>query len=117
MLCRNVLILSVAALPLLAAAPANAAGATPAQIAKAVKDPARPQMDMWRDPDRHPAEVVAFAGIKPGDVVVDFGPGNGYYTRIIAKLVGAKGHVYPVVNLAGYRDARLIREADRKSTR
>src|SRR5262249_42892075 len=94
---------------------AYAAAAKPADIEKAIKSPARPQTDMWRDAARHPAEVITFAGIKPGDVVVDFGPGNGYYTRIFSKLVGPKGHVYPVVNLSGYRDARLIREAEEKA--
>src|SRR5262245_10360956 len=85
-------LVSTALMGLCFAAPAaDAATATPAQIQKAIKDPARPQMDMWRDEARHPAEVIQFAGIRQGDVVVDFGPGNGYYTRIFSKLVGPKG--------------------------
>jgi predicted methyltransferase len=89
---RHALFMSAALLPLamFAAGPAQAAGASAAQIQAAITNPARPQMDMWRDDARHPAEVLAFAGIKPGDVVVDFSPGDGYYTRIISKLVGPK---------------------------
>ena len=35
-----------------------------------------------------------FAGIKPGDTVVDLIPGGGYFTRIFSKVVGPTGHVY-----------------------
>jgi predicted methyltransferase len=37
---------------------------------------------------------VQFAGIKPGDKVVELVPGRGYFTRILSKAVGPKGHVY-----------------------
>jgi len=40
---------------------------------------------------------VAFAGVKPGDVVAELLPGGGYYTRILAATVGPQGHVYAVV--------------------
>jgi predicted methyltransferase len=38
--------------------------------------------------------MVAFAGIKEGDQVIDLLPGSGYFTRIFSKVVGPKGHVY-----------------------
>jgi predicted methyltransferase len=66
----------------------------PAYITAAVADPGRPAEDSKRDADRKPAEVLAFAGVKPGAKVVDFVPGKGYFTRIFAKVVGAKGKVY-----------------------
>ena len=48
-----------------------------------------------RDADRHPAEITALTGVKPGDRVVDVGPGRtGYYTRIFSRVVGDKGKVY-----------------------
>jgi predicted methyltransferase len=47
-----------------------------------------------RLPGRKPAEMVYFADIKPGKVVVDVVPGKGYFTRVFAKVVGPKGHVY-----------------------
>jgi len=77
-----------------------AAARTPestAAAAAAVADPARPEADRARDAARKPAEIVAFAGVKPGDVVAEFLPGGGYYTRIISKTVGPNGHVYLMI--------------------
>ena len=73
---------------------AGAAPAIPAHIEKAVADPARPTTDTSRDAGRKPGPVLAFAGIKPGMVVVDMLAGTGYYTRILARAVGAQGRVY-----------------------
>ena len=66
-------------------------------IKAAVADPGRPAADTARDADRKPAESVAFSGIKPGDKVADFLPGGGYFTRIFAKVVGPRGHVYAIL--------------------
>jgi predicted methyltransferase len=71
-----------------------AASPTPPYAAAAVADKARPAEDVARDVNRKPAEMIVFAGIKPGDVVVDLLPGKGYFTRMFAETVGAKGHVY-----------------------
>jgi len=73
---------------------AAAASPVPPYAAAAVADKARPAEDVARDADRKPAEMIAFAGIKPGDIVVDVVPGKGYFTRLFAKAVGPKGHVY-----------------------
>jgi len=69
----------------------------PSTIAAAIADPTRPAEDRARDAARRPAEVVAFAGVKPGDTVVDLIPGGGYFTRIFSKAVGPSGHVYALV--------------------
>jgi predicted methyltransferase len=66
----------------------------PGYVAAAVNDPNRPGADKMRDINRKPAESVAFAGVKPGDKVVDFLAGGGYFTRILSKVVGPQGHVY-----------------------
>jgi predicted methyltransferase len=76
----------------LAAAPAWAE--PDANIMAAVADNGRPEADTKRDADRKPAEMLAFAGVKPGQVVVDYLPGGGYFTRIFSKAVGSKGVVY-----------------------
>jgi len=73
---------------------------TTAAIAAAVADSVRPDADKARDAARKPAEIVAFAGVKPGDKVAEFLPGGGYYTRIISKAVGPTGHVYALVPAA-----------------
>jgi len=62
-------------------------------IAKALADPARADQ-AGDDARRHAAEVVAFSGVKPGWQVVDFLPGQGYWTRIFTGAVGPSGHVY-----------------------
>jgi predicted methyltransferase len=80
-----------------AAAQSQSSPAMPASIAAAVADPNRPAEDRARDTARKPAEVIAFAGVKPGDTVVDLIPGGGYFTRIFSKAVGPTGHVYVLV--------------------
>lgn len=72
------------------------AAASPAYISAALNDPARAK-DAEADARRHPAELVAFAQIKPGATVVDLIPGGGYFTRIFSQVVGAQGHVYAIV--------------------
>ncbi len=76
------------------AMPADARKTTPV-IAKALADPARADQQ-GDDARRKAAEVLAFSGVKPGSVVVDFLPGAGYWTRIFAGIVGPRGHVYAV---------------------
>jgi predicted methyltransferase len=97
----------IAGLLAAALAAGTALAAVPAYIQKAVSDPARPADDVKRDEGRLPAQLVEFAGIKPGMTVVDMLPGNGYFTRIFSKVVGPKGHVYAYFGLQ--YDARLIK--------
>ena len=80
-----------------AAVPSIAADSMKPYITAAVNDPSRPDADKKVDADRKPGEMVAFAGIKPGDKVADLLPGGGYFTRVFAKAVGDKGKVYAVV--------------------
>ncbi|QNQ09366.1 class I SAM-dependent methyltransferase [Sphingomonas alpina] len=74
-----------------AAAQSHKTGAG-AQIAKALADPARADQAN-DDARRKAAEMLAFSGVKPGDRVIDFLPGSGYWTRIFTGVVGHKGHV------------------------
>lgn len=82
----------------------------PAYATMAVAAADRPAADTARDADRKPAEMIAFAGIKPGDKVADIIPGGGYFTRVFAKAVGPKGHVYAIVPAA--LAARMPKAAD-----
>jgi len=68
-----------------------------AAIAAAVSNPARPAADSDRDGDRKPAEIVEFAGVRPGMTVAEIAPGGGYYTRILARSVGPTGKVYALM--------------------
>ncbi|MBV8801092.1 MAG: class I SAM-dependent methyltransferase [Alphaproteobacteria bacterium] len=71
-----------------------AASPTPPYITAAISDKSRPAEDTARDAGRKPAEMLVFAGIKPGDKIIELVPGKGYFTRIFAKAVGPSGHVY-----------------------
>ncbi len=79
---------------LLATSLAAAAPSIPAYISAAIADSARPVEDKQRDAERKPAETLAFAGVKPGDTVIELAPGKGYYTRLLSAVVGPKGKVY-----------------------
>ena len=61
-------------------------------IAAALADPARADQ-VGDDARRQAAAVLAFSGVGPGDTVIDFLPGNGYWTRIFSGVVGPRGHV------------------------
>ncbi|HSN25875.1 MAG TPA: SAM-dependent methyltransferase [Kofleriaceae bacterium] len=49
--------------------------------------------DRAKDPQRRPAELLAFAGIAPGMHVADLGSGTGYTSELLARAVGANGSV------------------------
>lgn len=63
-------------------------------IEKAVASPARSEANRARDRYRHPAETLAFFGVKPTDTVVELWPGGGWYTEILAPLLAEKGQLY-----------------------
>jgi predicted methyltransferase len=86
--------LFLASTALLALAIPAAAQTIPAPIQAALDNPARPAADKARDAARKAGEIIAFAGIKPGDKVADFLMGGGYWTRILAGVVGPNGKVY-----------------------
>ncbi len=75
---------------------ASVAAAQPAYITAAVNDPTRTAKSRELDATRKPAQVLAFAGVKPGDKVCDLMPGAGYYTILFSDLVGPRGRVYAV---------------------
>ena len=64
-----------------------------AAIARAVGNPARSETYRALDDNRRPAEILAFAGLRPGMRVLDVGTGGGYFTEIIADAVGSEGAV------------------------
>ena len=73
--------------------PVMAAG-PPAYVSAAVADAGRPAADVARDPNRKPADVLAFAGVRPGEKVGELLPVGGYYSRLLSRVVGPAGHVY-----------------------
>lgn len=47
--------------------------------------------DKARDKYRHPVETIAFFGIERDDIVVEYVPGGGWYSKILAPYVAEKG--------------------------
>lgn len=79
-----------------AAAPtAKPAKDGPQTLAEAVAGDWRLPADKLRDPWRHPVESLTWWGLKPGMTVVEFWPGTGWYTDILAPFLEATdGRLY-----------------------
>lgn len=94
-------------------APAPATEVTSASVYEAaVASEARSEGDRARDVTRRPAEVLAFVGIEPGMTVLDVFSGGGYYSELLAGVVGASGKV-----IAHSNEAYLTFVGDEFSTR
>lgn len=93
---------------LLLGAPA-AAQSSPRAIAAAVADPHRAPANRARDRYRHPVETLSFFDVRPDQTVVEYNPGGGWYTEILAPLLSPGGHYVGLVAARG-RDsaAKLI---------
>jgi len=66
----------------------------PPAVRAAVDARDRTKEDRALDAGRHPAELLAFAGIAPGMRVAELGAGGGYTTELLARAVGPTGVVY-----------------------
>jgi predicted methyltransferase len=72
-----------------------ASATVPAYVAQAIA--AKDRRDQAQvDLRRHPAELLAISGVKPGGSVAELIPGSGYFTRLFSKIVGPAGHVYAI---------------------
>ncbi len=65
--------------------------------ASPLADAGRPAEDVARDAARKPMELIAFAGLKAGDRVIDFIPATGYWSKIFSGVVGSTGAVFATV--------------------
>lgn len=66
----------------------------PATTPSVVDAPDRDPEDKKLDAGRHPAEMLAFYGIKPGMRVAEIGAAGGYTTELLARAVAPNGTVY-----------------------
>ncbi|MEO1044230.1 MAG: hypothetical protein AAFX04_02185 [Pseudomonadota bacterium] len=91
-----------------AATPLSAQQATTndAALDAALASPARDK-DRARDQYRHPAETLRFFQIKPDQTVVEYAPGGGWYTRLLAPYLAGTGRYIAV---DGDSDARTYRD-------
>ncbi len=67
---------------------------TPADYAALLAAPDRSDADRKNDDRRHAAELLAFAGVRPGMKVLDMGADAGYSTELMARAVAPNGTVY-----------------------
>jgi predicted methyltransferase len=88
---RRALMAAALALAACQGKPARPKASPPKTIAEAVAGPWRSAADRARDRFRHPAESLAFWGLTPGATVVEFWPGAGWYTEILAPFLAATG--------------------------
>jgi predicted methyltransferase len=73
---------------------ATPVAAKPSDFARVVNDPGRSEEARKLDDSRQPAAVLDFLALRKGDAVADFMAGNGYYSQLFSRVVGAKGTVY-----------------------
>ena len=82
---------------------AEQAAAAPAQanidaaLQQAVAGDWRDPKNVLRDRYRHPAETLAFFGVKPGQTLVEITPGGGWYAEILEPLLRDHGHYIAAV--------------------
>jgi predicted methyltransferase len=74
-------------------APSTAGVADPALLA-AVSGPHRSAANRARDPWRHPAETLAYWGVRPGVTVLEISPGDGWWTEILSPYAARTGGRY-----------------------
>jgi predicted methyltransferase len=84
----------------------NAALARPVKadagaIAASIASPERPAADRERDVWAKPEIVLTLLGARPGMHVIDYFAADGYYSELLARIVGPKGEVI-LYNNGGY---------------
>lgn len=93
---KTSLIAAASALALLASAcgsapPPALPGLSPADFTAVLADPGRPEADRADDEARKPAEVLAFADIRPGAIVLEMEAGRGWYSELLSTAIGPTG--------------------------
>ena len=69
------------------------AAASQKAIVEAIASPDRPQADREQDARRKPETILGFLAVGPGMHVVDVLAAGGYYSELLARVVGEKGEV------------------------
>lgn len=82
-------------------------------VSAALSAPDRPAQDRARDATSKPAEVLGFFGAAPGMHVLDMNAATGWYTEILARVVGPTGHVI-AHNHPGARDTLAPEDFERR---
>ncbi len=65
-----------------------------ADVEKILKMSHREESDKARDWNREPARALAFFGLRKNMKVIEFAPGDGWYTKVLAPLLRDDGELY-----------------------
>lgn len=65
-----------------------------ANISNVMEMKHRTDKDKIRDANRSPIQALPFFGFKQNMKVIEFAPGNGWYTKILAPLLEKEGELY-----------------------
>ena len=69
-----------------------------AALKASLAGPQRRPHDAERDGWRHPKETLEFFGVRPNMTVLEVGPGEGWYTEILAPMLSARGKLIDTNN-------------------
>lgn len=72
------------------------------ELSRVLAAPLR-EADRPRDKYRHPKATLEFFEVMPDHIIIEYAPGGGWYTRILAPFVAEKGR-YIAVNLPAEGD-------------
>ena len=82
----------------------DAAMGTMLNIESILMHPRRAE-DRARDQYRHPIETLTFFGVEPDMRVAEYGPGGGWYTRVLAPYMAPRGQYMAMNADSGGRDS------------
>lgn len=89
---------------------AQAQDSTEDKIKAAIEMDYRTEAERARDRNRRPARALAFMGLEDDMKVFEFGPGGGWYTKILAPVLKDRGEL-----IVGYPDEWLEDLGDLRS--
>jgi predicted methyltransferase len=69
-------------------------GGTRTKLKAAIASPHRRPTHVERDAARHPLETLEFLGLNPYQKVLEYGPGEGYYTELLGPVLYTGGKLY-----------------------
>ena len=73
---------------------ADELSATEAKLKSALEMAHRSEKNRARDENRSPVEAMRFCRLNDSMTVLEFGPGNGWYTEILGPVLQEKGKLY-----------------------
>jgi len=101
--CLRLTALAVALAMPLTAAQGRPAVVASTSVARATDPTHRLPANVALDEARNPAAVLGFVGVKAGQAVADYSAGGGYYSEMLATLVGPRGTVYAMTSPRYYK--------------